>query len=289
MHRSGTSMLSRILENLGLFVGYEKEQNNEALFFQKLNMEILNSAYGTWERPGFLHKKIVEETFRNKWKKELVSRLESEESKSFLGESLWKKFGAPNKITEPWGWKDPRNTYTLPLWLEIFPDAKIIHIYRHGIDVANSLKVRHGKRQSKLGRRVKRILSLPVRTIRYIVKNRKFPTKESRQFYLDNLKTSKESNLFDAFSLWEEYVEESLKHVEKLKDKSISLKYEDILEDPFPHIKKLVEFCELNVSDAEIKEIIKQLDKGRQFAYKNNSELVEFETKVKERLSKFGY
>lgn len=34
MHRSGTTMITKILENLGLFVGVEKEINHEALFLE---------------------------------------------------------------------------------------------------------------------------------------------------------------------------------------------------------------------------------------------------------------
>ena len=29
-------------------------------------------------------------------------------------------------IPFPWGWKDPRNSITLPLWLRLYPEAKII-------------------------------------------------------------------------------------------------------------------------------------------------------------------
>jgi hypothetical protein len=38
-----------------------------------------------------------------------------------------------------WGWKDPRNSITLPVWLKLFPDARVIHIVRNGVDVAESL------------------------------------------------------------------------------------------------------------------------------------------------------
>ncbi|MBK8351014.1 MAG: hypothetical protein IPL21_04765 [Saprospirales bacterium] len=36
MHRSGTTMITKMLENLGLFVGAEKEINHESLFSGKL-------------------------------------------------------------------------------------------------------------------------------------------------------------------------------------------------------------------------------------------------------------
>ncbi len=30
-----------------------------------------------------------------------------------------------------WGWKDPRNTFTLPMWLSIFPKARVLHVLRN--------------------------------------------------------------------------------------------------------------------------------------------------------------
>ena len=37
MHRSGTSMIAGMLEELGLFMGNHKDRNNEAFLFMKLN------------------------------------------------------------------------------------------------------------------------------------------------------------------------------------------------------------------------------------------------------------
>jgi len=45
-----------------------------------------------------------------------------------------------------WGWKDPRNTLTLRLWLDLFPEARVIHVIRSGIDVALSLHRRAAQR-----------------------------------------------------------------------------------------------------------------------------------------------
>ena len=63
MHRSGTSMLSRILEKLDIFMGWRKEENNEALFFLKFNDWILKQANATWDNP--YNYKFVEENFKN--------------------------------------------------------------------------------------------------------------------------------------------------------------------------------------------------------------------------------
>ena len=35
MSRSGTGMLAKMLEDLGLFIGKSKDRNNEALFFYR--------------------------------------------------------------------------------------------------------------------------------------------------------------------------------------------------------------------------------------------------------------
>ena len=63
MHRSGTSILTRILEKLGLFVGCRKDENNEALFFLKFNDWILKQANATWDNP--YNYKLSGEDFKN--------------------------------------------------------------------------------------------------------------------------------------------------------------------------------------------------------------------------------
>lgn len=43
---------------------------------------------------------------------------------------------------EPWGWKDPRATLTLPFWLELCPDLKVIICARNPLEVTVSLRRR---------------------------------------------------------------------------------------------------------------------------------------------------
>src|SRR5205814_6378464 len=50
--------------------------------------------------------------------------------------------GGLRQLNAPWGWKDPRSTFTLPMWLRIFPNAKVVSIERNGVDVAESLRAR---------------------------------------------------------------------------------------------------------------------------------------------------
>jgi GT2 family glycosyltransferase len=43
-----------------------------------------------------------------------------------------------------WGWKDPRNSLTLPFWHELLPDLKTLIIVRNPLEVAYSMRERNG-------------------------------------------------------------------------------------------------------------------------------------------------
>lgn len=43
---------------------------------------------------------------------------------------------------EPWGWKDPRNSLTLPFWLNLMPDLKVVICLRNPLEVVSSLQRR---------------------------------------------------------------------------------------------------------------------------------------------------
>ena len=60
---------------------------------------------------------------------------------SFLGLQKFLRSYKLSDIDTRWGWKT-LEILTLPIWKSIFPDSKIIHIYRNPVDVANSLKYR---------------------------------------------------------------------------------------------------------------------------------------------------
>jgi len=56
MHRSGTGMLTLLLEELCLFIGKEKEENNEALFFFRINEWLLHQCGAAWDHPQPLYR-----------------------------------------------------------------------------------------------------------------------------------------------------------------------------------------------------------------------------------------
>ena len=134
-HRSGTSMLTRLLHRSGLDLGPENNlmpaaADNpdgfwENLSFVRLNDEILNAIGAAWDLPP--------------WQKE-----------TFKGASLQPMRAKAQLLIESfqdkpvWGWKDPRNSLTLPFWRSLLPGLKTIIMIRNPLEVAYSMHQRNG-------------------------------------------------------------------------------------------------------------------------------------------------
>jgi len=112
-------------------MGVLKDHNYEAMHFLSLNQQTLWSAGGRWLEP-LVPEKIY-------WKTIPAKELYYEHLKLSSKIQRLKYSTFPKK----WGWKDPRNTFTLPMWLDLFPKAKVIHLIRDREEVAQSLKKRN--------------------------------------------------------------------------------------------------------------------------------------------------
>ena len=51
MHRSGTSMVTDILNKCGLIIGNKLDSNNESLFFQRINIWMMSLLGSSWDNP----------------------------------------------------------------------------------------------------------------------------------------------------------------------------------------------------------------------------------------------
>jgi GT2 family glycosyltransferase/glycosyltransferase involved in cell wall biosynthesis len=134
-HRSGTSMLTRLLHACGLYLGPKNElmppqADNpdgfwEHLRFVALNDELLSELGGAWDLPP-----NANENFKH-------SRLEPLRLKARL---LIEGFDSQSI----WGWKDPRNCLTLRFWQDLLPRLKTLIIVRNPLEVAHSMRERNG-------------------------------------------------------------------------------------------------------------------------------------------------
>ena len=133
MHRSGTSLLTRVLNLLGVGLGPEghlmpADKFNPKGFWEhhgivNLNDEILETLGGTWR---FLPKMPVG------WEND--ARLE--DVKARARQLVKREFGALNV----WGWKDPRACVTLPFWRQVMPPMRYVMCFRNPLDCARSME-----------------------------------------------------------------------------------------------------------------------------------------------------
>jgi len=131
-HGSGTTLLIKILKQLGLFIGEDLDQNLESKSFRELNMWLMDLGHAHWDYPRPSWKPDQQKTIS----RELQRRL----NKRFVAFLDWQRqFLSLRGISFHWGWNDPLNTITLPLWLRLYPEAKVIFLVRNGVNVALSL------------------------------------------------------------------------------------------------------------------------------------------------------
>ena len=134
MHRSGTSMVTKILRGGGLYLGDEADlmpalpDNADGFWenvrFVEQNDQILESQGGWWDCPPELADGWTDEVIR--------------ENRSEL-EALLRAFDG----RELWGWKDPRSSLTIELWLKLMPELKVVICLRNPLEVALSLRKRN--------------------------------------------------------------------------------------------------------------------------------------------------
>lgn len=127
MHRSGTSCLTGLLEDAGIFLGdvsrenpYNIKGNHERLDIMNLHEAVLADNGGTWDNPPNTPL-VWSETDRRRLR-ELVGHY------------------ADHRY---WAFKDPRTLFTIEAWLREIPALQCIGTFRHPLAVAKSLRSRH--------------------------------------------------------------------------------------------------------------------------------------------------
>lgn len=254
MHRSGTSVLSRLLSMLGVNMGLRVDDNWESNHTRRINQFIFRQINATWDHVT---------PFNNLYKSnDHVRQLELLMRSSINRRFILDHFGLSDSIaikpksgkTWFWGWKDPRNTFTLPFWKAIFPAAKIIHIYRNPVDVGLSLKTREELTgvdyENNYKTRFKKI-------IRY------------GRIGMSNV------NMLDAENgcrLWEQYVSQALEHEKTYGNDVLSICYEELLADVTSAINIVSAFLEINNPDTYSSQINAAVKSDNRYKFINSDE-----------------
>lgn len=274
MHRSGTSLLGRILEKTGFFLGVKKDPNNESVFFQRINRWLLSSSGGRWDNPDAVKFLLKCDAAMEEAEFLVQSILNSPRAIEYHGLKGYMMAMLRDEHRLLWGWKDPRNTFTLPLWLRIFPEAKVVFIERHGVDVAESLRVR--SRSSLRATKNKREFYSRIGWLR-----------NKRGGVLDSPRCT---TLEGAFTLWREYQQEASRVQEAFPQTSFHrVRYEMLLSDPSEIIGDILNFCNVDIPQREIEAATHGLNPERAYSFMKNGELREFASMRQDVLSTFDY
>jgi hypothetical protein len=240
MHRSGTSLTVRLLNDLGIHMGSWLSRDAESVHFQRLNRRIFSAAGSKWaqvdplvrqiESPAFVARqteRVQHDLFgaRPPFRKPVIA--------DFFGPNLWDRIGQGE--SPAWGWKDPRTSLTFPVWLPIFSQARWLNILRNGVDVAISIHRRSQKQQRKL-------------------RNRLFPIDYSPATL----------DFTYCFHLWEQYLSFLLAHKHQIPaDQYLQVRYEDLLSNPEIHLRQIVDFAGHAVTGERLAEACKRINAGR--------------------------
>jgi len=278
MSRSGTSLLTRMLESLGLFCGSTLTNNHEAVFFHEINDWLLTQCSGGLENPGTIKYLLQDKEARRLFSEFISFTMKTHRVISYLGLGKYLSVRTPANLDIPWGWKDPRNTFTLPVWLDLFPDAKVIHIYRHPMDIINSLTTRRKRGLLRLSDKHRRWRGI----YWYYLMQKFIPGKK---VFVDLRAASPEEGL----NMWEEYMKEARTHVEGLGERAIEIKYEDFLDEPIQVLERLSGFAGLESSGERIKELTRDINRSRAYAYRNKPELLALTKEKADLLRAYGY
>ncbi|MFN7229205.1 MAG: DUF5672 family protein [Synechococcaceae cyanobacterium] len=127
MHRSGTSLVASMCQKLGIHIGSDLmpgHRSNELGHFEDMDFYQL-------------HEEIL--TDNNL----LPSGLEGSDfclqiSDKHL-QSATHLIAERVRLGQPWGWKDPRSLLFLSFWKQLIPRIKVICVFRHPAEVAESL------------------------------------------------------------------------------------------------------------------------------------------------------
>lgn len=270
MHRSGTTMISEFLEEIGVFMGNKKGAvNNESLFFQRLNDWIFKVHNIYWDNPsGFVTNKHLNSNVL----RVIQSQLSNARRIEYLGLKWFFLYGDIRKLRFPWGWKDPRTSILLDFWMQVFPNAKILHVYRHPIDVASSLS----KRESKEKKNYKSSF-----------RDRMKEFFRSKVLYQSSPRLE---SIEEGIRLWDYYLKKILDVSETIQPSQVlQFSYEDFLEDPVGHMTMISEFVGIQVGDSKIVAFANKIDTTRKLAYRQDSDMLKYEdivnkSKVAEKL-----
>jgi len=126
MHNSGTSILTEIIHKGGVFMENSMDHYESYFFSIFINDQIIMGGKDEWAKtPIMSEDKVLS----------FADSVGSFARKNWIVSYLMSGYDGKSR----WGFKDPRLCVLIPLYLKVFPDAKLVYIDRKTKDIAASL------------------------------------------------------------------------------------------------------------------------------------------------------
>jgi hypothetical protein len=146
MHRSGTSLVTRLVHGLGFDLGPSEalivdppEHNRGGYWehrgFNAIDEQLLARLGGSWHQPPAL-----------------LDGWEAQPALDDLALRARDLVAEMSASSSRWAWKDPRASLTLPFWQRLLPDASYVVCVRDPASVAASLRQRDAFDSEKAAR-----------------------------------------------------------------------------------------------------------------------------------------
>ena len=230
-----------MLEACGVFWGALPDEYNESPFFQSLNEALFHMASATWDSPEPVARFFDEPDNQKQAEAFLRKRVADGLLTEYLSGYEYGETALQQSLPALWGWKDPRNVYTLRLWLALFPDARVIHILRNGIDVSLSLLRRESSR----------------------------PEGSDHPHYSPHCQ-----DIDGCFRLWRTYVLKACGWVESLES-ILEIRFEDLVTIPHPILQRLAEFIGFSLND-KVEKAVDLIQPKTPLTYSSDAQLQSF-------------
>jgi Sulfotransferase family len=215
-HRSGTSATTHALQLLGLQIGQDLDNHYESRALQQAHEDYLRGVGAAWFEPAPFLNSLQSPVGRTRCV-EYLKNIARENFMSILGyrkdlRGWWLRTAIV--CGSPWGWKDPRATLFGPCWMDIFPNARVVHVVRHPVAAASSIR----ERELKFGDKAR--------------------DKRLRDFAF-------------CLELALQYVEAGERVADRAKHFR-RVRFEDVQADPKNTLKSVAEFCGLRFGNKEL-------------------------------------